>query len=51
MAFANRQGGNLFHLSRALLREFAAMIPHYRRTRFVACVLITRMGLALAIFL
>ncbi|MGK3202373.1 YdcF family protein [Amycolatopsis sp. MEPSY49] len=39
-----------YFLPSALLREFAALILHYRRTTIAACALITGTGLALAIF-
>ncbi|WP_254896642.1 YdcF family protein [Amycolatopsis sp. Hca4] len=38
-----------YFLPSALLREFAALILHYRRTTVAACVLIIGTGLALAI--
>ncbi|KDN17368.1 YdcF family protein [Amycolatopsis rifamycinica] len=38
-----------YFLPSALLREFAALILHYRRTTIAACVLIVGTGLALAI--
>jgi uncharacterized SAM-binding protein YcdF (DUF218 family) len=39
-----------YFLPSALLREFAALILHYRRTTVAACALIIGTGLALAIF-
>jgi uncharacterized SAM-binding protein YcdF (DUF218 family) len=39
-----------YFLPSALLREFAALILHYRRTTIVACVLIAGAGLLLAVF-
>jgi uncharacterized SAM-binding protein YcdF (DUF218 family) len=39
-----------YFLPSALLREFAALILHYRRTTIAACVVIIGVGLALAIF-
>ncbi|MEU4254023.1 YdcF family protein [Amycolatopsis sp. NPDC026612] len=39
-----------YFLPSALLREFAALILHYRRTTVAACVLIAGTGLVLAIF-
>ncbi|VVJ18862.1 Uncharacterised protein [Amycolatopsis camponoti] len=39
-----------YFLPSALLREFAALILHYRRTTIAACALIIGTGLALAIF-
>ena len=39
-----------YFLPSALLREFAALILHYRRTTIAACVLIVGGGLALALF-
>ena len=39
-----------YFLPSALLREFAALILHYRRTTIAACVLIVGAGLALTIF-
>ncbi|MGW5721336.1 YdcF family protein [Amycolatopsis sp. NPDC003865] len=39
-----------YFLPSALLREFAALILHYRRTTIAACALITGTGLALALF-
>jgi uncharacterized SAM-binding protein YcdF (DUF218 family) len=39
-----------YFLPSALLREFAALILHYRRTTIAACALIAGAGLALAIF-
>ncbi|WIX99541.1 YdcF family protein [Amycolatopsis mongoliensis] len=39
-----------YFLPSALLREFAALILHYRRTTIAACALIVGGGLALAIF-
>ncbi|WP_410642612.1 YdcF family protein [Amycolatopsis sp. lyj-346] len=39
-----------YFLPSALLREFAALILHYRRTTLAACVVIAGTGLALAIF-
>ncbi|MEV7098239.1 YdcF family protein [Amycolatopsis sp. NPDC051045] len=39
-----------YFLPSALLREFAALILHYRRTTIAACALIAGGGLALAIF-
>ncbi|WP_410621006.1 ElyC/SanA/YdcF family protein [Amycolatopsis sp. cmx-8-4] len=38
-----------YFLPSALLREFAALILHYRRTTIAACVLITGAGVALAV--
>ncbi|MEA5367070.1 YdcF family protein [Amycolatopsis sp., V23-08] len=38
-----------YFLPSALLREFAALILHYRRTTIAACVLITGAGVTLAI--
>jgi uncharacterized SAM-binding protein YcdF (DUF218 family) len=39
-----------YFLPSALLREFAALILHYRRTTIAACVLIIGTGLLLALF-
>ncbi|MGV9362191.1 YdcF family protein [Amycolatopsis sp. NPDC003731] len=39
-----------YFLPSALLREFAALILHYRRTTIAACVLIIGTGLLLAVF-
>lgn len=39
-----------YFLPSALLREFAALILHYRRTTIAACVLIIGTGLLMAIF-
>jgi len=39
-----------YFLPSALLREFAALILHYRRTTIAACVVIVGAGLLLAIF-
>lgn len=38
-----------YFLPSALLREFAALILHYRRTTIAACVVITGAGVALAV--